>query len=90
MKNTALQSLLHFAGWSPDHANGVEFIGDLDPQLPTSFKVTETGTATLAALGLAVSDLWEQRNGRRQDVRIDTRHATASLRSTNYFGCKQH
>ncbi len=85
MKNTALQSLLHFAGWSPDRANGVEFIGDLDPQLPTSFKVTETGTATLAALGLAVSDLWEQRTGRRQDVRIDTRHATASLRSTNYL-----
>ncbi|MGB0553803.1 MAG: CoA transferase [Alphaproteobacteria bacterium] len=85
MKNAALQSLLPFAGWSPDHVNGVEFIGDLDPQLPTSFKVTETGTATLAALGLAVSDLWEQRTGRRQNVRIDTRHATASLRSTNYL-----
>ena len=57
MKNTALQSLLHFAGWSPDHANGVEFIGDLDPQLPTSFKVTETGPATLAPVRLAVSTI---------------------------------
>jgi crotonobetainyl-CoA:carnitine CoA-transferase CaiB-like acyl-CoA transferase len=63
----------------------VEFNGSLDPRLPTSFKITETGTATLAALGLAVSELWEQRTGRSQTVRIDTGHATASLRSTNYL-----
>lgn len=85
MKNAALQSLLSIAGWSQDRMQDVEFIGSLDPRLPTSFKITETGTATLAALGLAVSELWERRTGRRQTVRIDTGHATASLRSTNYL-----
>lgn len=85
MKNNALQSLLPFADWSPDRVSDVEFIGEMDPHLPTSFKITETGTATLAAIGLAVSDLWEQRTGRRQTVSIDTARATASLRSTNYM-----
>ena len=85
MKNAALQSLLSIAGWSQDRMHYVEFNGSLDPRLPTSFKITETGTATLAALGLAVSELWERRTGRSQTVRIDTGHVTASLRSTNYL-----
>ena len=85
MKNAALQSLLPFAGWSSDRLREVEFVGGMDPLLPTSFKVTETGTATLAAVGLAVSDLWELRTGRRQNLSIDTGHATASLRSTKYL-----
>ncbi len=85
MKNAALQSLLPFAGWSSDRLREVEFVGGMDPLLPTSFRVTETGTATLAAVGLAVSDLWEMRTGRRQNLSIDTGHATASLRSTKYL-----
>lgn len=85
MKNAALQTLLPFAGWSPERVGEVEFIGDLDPILPTPFKITETGAATLAAVGLAASDLWELRTGRRQNLSIDTGHATASLRSTNYL-----
>jgi crotonobetainyl-CoA:carnitine CoA-transferase CaiB-like acyl-CoA transferase len=85
MKNAALQMLLPFAGWSPDRVDEIEFIGDLDPTLPTSFKITETGSATLAAVGMAVTDLWELRTGKRQNFSIDTGHATASLRSTKYL-----
>jgi crotonobetainyl-CoA:carnitine CoA-transferase CaiB-like acyl-CoA transferase len=59
--------------------------GALDPILPTPFRITETGTASLAAVGLAASDLWELRTGRRQQVAIDTRQATASLRSGTYL-----
>src|SRR4029079_6997365 len=50
-----------------------------------SFKITEAATAALAAVGLAVSDVWEARTGRRQDIGIDTRRATASLRSGHYL-----
>src|SRR6266436_2992078 len=33
----------------------------------------------------AVTDLWELRTGRRQEVAVDTRQATASLRSGHYM-----
>ncbi len=85
MNNAALQSLLTFAGWPKSRVRDVEFIGNLDPILPTSFRIAETASATLAAVGLAVADLWELRTGRRQSFSIDTRHATASLRSTKYL-----
>jgi len=49
--------------------------------LPTPFRISETSTVALAAVGLAVSDLWEMRTGRRQDVAVDSRQATGPLRS---------
>jgi len=81
----ALRPILPLAGWSEDRVRSVEVTGALDPILPTPFKITETGTASLAAVGLAASDLWELRTGRRQQVAIDTRQATASLRSGTYL-----
>jgi len=85
MNIAALQALLPLAGWPEDRVQDVEFTGGLDPVLPTSFKIAETASAALAAVGLAVADLWEARTGRRQTLRIDTGHATASLRSTRYL-----
>jgi crotonobetainyl-CoA:carnitine CoA-transferase CaiB-like acyl-CoA transferase len=82
---TALSTLLPIAGWPADRADAVEITGGTDPVLPTSFRITEAATAALAATGLAVSDLWELRTGRRQDVGIDARQATASLRSSHYM-----
>src|SRR6185295_7118654 len=56
-----------------------------DPILPTPFRIGETRAAALAAVGLAVSDLWQLRTGRPQSVAVDTRQATASLRSGHYL-----
>lgn len=53
--------------------------------MPTPFRIGETASASLAAVGLAVSDLWELRSGRRQEVAVDARRATASLRSSRYL-----
>ena len=53
--------------------------------MPTSFRIGDTSTAALSAVGLAVSDLWESRTGRRQEVSVDARRATASLRSGKYM-----
>jgi crotonobetainyl-CoA:carnitine CoA-transferase CaiB-like acyl-CoA transferase len=85
MINGALSTVLPIAGWSEERARAVEITGGADPILPTPFRIGEAGTATLAAVGLAVSDLWELRTGRRQQIAIDTRQATASLRSGNYM-----
>jgi len=76
---------LPIAGWPEERANAVEMTGGTDPILPTSFRIGETATAALAATGLAVSDLWELRTGRGQDIGVDARQATASLRSSHYL-----
>ncbi|HKA56377.1 MAG TPA: CoA transferase, partial [Candidatus Binatia bacterium] len=85
MTNDALHTLLPLASWPEERARAVELTGGTDPILPTPFRIGETSTAALAALGLAVSDLWELRTGRRQEVAVDTRQATASLRSGHYL-----
>jgi crotonobetainyl-CoA:carnitine CoA-transferase CaiB-like acyl-CoA transferase len=85
MINDALRTLLPIAGWPEERARAVEITGGSDPILPTPFRIAETSTAALAAIGLAVSDLWELRTGRHQDVALDTRQATASLRSGHYM-----
>lgn len=81
----ALKTLLPLFGWPDARAGEVEITGQADPILPTPFRLAETSTATLGAVGLAVSDLWEIRTGRRQQAAIDTRRATASLRSGHYL-----
>src|SRR2546430_8429542 len=85
MTNDALRTIFPIAGWGEERARAVEITGGTDPILPTSFRIAETSAAALAATGLAVSDLWQLRTGRRQDVAIDSRQATASLRSGHYM-----
>ena len=85
MTNDALQTLLPIALWPQERARSVEITGSSDPILPTPFRIGETSAAALAAIGLAVSDLWALRTGRRQEVAVDIRQATASLRSGKYM-----
>ncbi len=85
MANDALRTILPIASWGEDRMRAVEIIGGTDPILPTPFRIGETAAAALSALGLAVSDLWALRTGRRQEVAIDSRQATASLRSGRYM-----
>jgi len=81
----ALRTILPVVGWPEERARAVEITGGSDPILPTSFKIGETSAACLAAIGLAVSDLWELRTGRKQEAAVDARRATASLRSGHYL-----
>src|SRR5258706_3784852 len=85
MAHDALRSILPAAGIPADRASEVEITPGADPILPTPFRIGTAGAATLAATGLAISDLWEIRTGRRQSVTVDFRHATASLRSGHYM-----
>ena len=81
----ALRTILPVAGWPEERARSVEITGGADPVLPTPFRIGETSAAALAATGLAAADLWELRTGRRQEVAVDLRQATASLRSGHYL-----
>ena len=71
--------------WDHSKLGEIEFSGGLDPILPTPFRIGSAAAASLAAVGLAVSDLWELRTGRRQQVNVDAGRATASLRSSRYM-----
>jgi len=85
MTHDALRTILPIAGWGEERARTVEITGGTDPILPTPFRIGETSAAALAAVGLAVADLWALRTGRGQEVAVDTRQATASLRSGHYM-----
>jgi crotonobetainyl-CoA:carnitine CoA-transferase CaiB-like acyl-CoA transferase len=85
MSHDALRTILPVVGWNPELAKQVEITAADDPILPTPFRIGETSAAALGAVGLAVSDLWALRTGRRQEVAVDTRQATASLRGGHYM-----
>ncbi len=85
MPHQALHSILPSASLSGERADKVTFTGGPDPILPTPFRIGVAGAATLGATGLAAADLWYQRTGRYQDIAVDVRQATASLRSGHYL-----
>ena len=85
MTNEILRSILPVAGWPEQRLNEPTITNGNDPILPTPFRIGDSAAAALAAVGLAVSDLWKARTGRTQEVSVDTRQATASLRSGKYM-----
>ena len=66
-------------------ADGEVSITGADPVFSTKFKIGETCAAVLAGIGVAVTDIWELKSGRRQQTAIDVRRAAAALRSTTYM-----
>jgi len=56
-----------------------------DPVLATRFRIGETCAAVLGGVGVALSDLWEMKTGRRQKVSVDVRRTAAALRSSSYL-----
>lgn len=83
--NEALRTILPIAGWGDTQAADVTFTGGADPVLPTPFRIGTASAATLAAAGLAATELWQVRTGRRQQTTVDVRQATAALRSGTYM-----
>ncbi|NKB59105.1 MAG: CoA transferase [Alphaproteobacteria bacterium] len=66
-------------------AKGEVALTGADPVFSTKFKIGETCATVVAGIGVAVSDIWELKTGRRQNVGIDVRRAAAALRSTTYM-----
>ena len=83
--HNAFDPLAKVAGWPNSICRGLLVDGDWDPILPTSFRIGEAAVASLSAVGLAAARLWELKTGKSQEVSVDTRRATASLRSGKYM-----
>jgi crotonobetainyl-CoA:carnitine CoA-transferase CaiB-like acyl-CoA transferase len=81
---TALDDLLAPSGRALAPRDEIAISG-ADPALPTNFLLGTAGAAVLAAVGLAASDLWALRTGRRQDVAIDVRAGGIALRADRYL-----
>lgn len=52
-----------------------------DPVLETPFHLGEGAAVALGLVGQEADRIWQMRGGRRQSLRLDIRHAAASLRS---------
>jgi crotonobetainyl-CoA:carnitine CoA-transferase CaiB-like acyl-CoA transferase len=60
-----------------------------DAVFSTPFQIGSACANVLAGVGVAVSDIWEQKTGQRQHASIDVRHAAATLRSSLYLQSEQ-
>ena len=85
MTDYTLAALNSIPLWDHRNLGEVEFMGGADPILPTSFRIGSAAAASLAAVGMAVTDLWKSRTGKRQHIKVNSRRATASLRSSRYM-----
>jgi hypothetical protein len=80
----ALDEVLAIRGERP-HGDAEIALTGADPVFSTRFRIGETCAAVLGGVGVAVSDIWELKTGRRQKASIDVRHAAAALKSSRYM-----
>ena len=80
----ALDEILDVRGLARPAPDEVAIAG-ADPVFSTRYKAGETCAAAVAAIGVAVNDIWQLRTGRRQQIAVDVRHAAAALRSSHYL-----
>lgn len=50
-----------------------------DPVLPTRFRVGEAAAGAIGAVASAAAGLWQKRGGKSQNIKVNVRHAAASL-----------
>jgi crotonobetainyl-CoA:carnitine CoA-transferase CaiB-like acyl-CoA transferase len=81
---TAFDEVMAIRGRGVPAAGEVDIAGQ-DPVVSTRFRIGEVCAAVLGGVGVAASDIWELKTGRRQQAAINVRHAAAGLRSTNYL-----
>ena len=84
LTHDALNELLDLGALPRSLGETVAIAGD-DPILPTRYRIGTAGAAVLAATGVAASELWHLKTGRRQDVSVDVPAAAISLRSGKYM-----
>lgn len=84
MPTTVHQELMDIRNLTLPDPDEVTIEGQ-DPVLPTNFRIGETCAGVIGAIGVAVSDIWERKTGRRQKATVNARKAAAALRSTQYM-----
>jgi crotonobetainyl-CoA:carnitine CoA-transferase CaiB-like acyl-CoA transferase len=81
---TILAGLWGRVGGDPA-ALGRATLGGDERVLPSEYRVGAAAMATIAATGLAASELWRLRTGRAQAVTVDARAAAIAFRSERYL-----
>jgi crotonobetainyl-CoA:carnitine CoA-transferase CaiB-like acyl-CoA transferase len=84
MAHPSLVELIELAGLPRAVADAAEITGS-EPVFPTRYRPVAPGAAAIAATGLAAAQLWAQKTGRQQQVRVDMRAAAAALRGSRYL-----
>ena len=82
----ALKGVLAAGGIATEKTAAVAISGD-DPILPTGFRIGAAMAASIAAVGVAANDIWQQRGGANQRIELDMLAVTAALRSEHYYTC---
>lgn len=81
--NEAFEELMALRGLGAP-IEAVDITG-ADPVLSTRFALGQTAAGVMAAIGVAINDLWEMRTGRRQDIAVKASHGAAALKSYHYM-----
>jgi crotonobetainyl-CoA:carnitine CoA-transferase CaiB-like acyl-CoA transferase len=79
-----LADVWHLAGGDPAALARVDLVGS-EPVLPSSFRVGAVAQATIAAAGLAASEVHRARTGLAQRVRVAMRHAAVEFKSERVY-----
>ena len=82
--NEILSDIWASAGGEAAALGALTLTGE-EPQLPSSFRVAAAAQVSVAATGLAATEIWKLRSGQAQDVAVDMRHATVECRSERYL-----
>ena len=86
--NKEFEEIMQIRGQGMPAADEVQITGS-DPVFSTQFRIGGACANVLASVGVAVSDIWQQKTGYRQSASIDVRHAAATLRSSHYLQARQ-
>jgi hypothetical protein len=78
MQRTAIERAARLAGLELAPDTDVEITGG-DPVFAAPFHLGEGAATALALVGQEANTLWQMRGGKSQSLRIDVRHAAASL-----------
>ena len=84
MIDARVQDLLNEVGLTASPEVNATVVGQ-DPIFSYRFPVGEAAAVALGACGVAVSNLWELKGGRPQQVKIEVRRAAASLGSRSFL-----
>lgn len=80
MERAAIERAAKLAGLELDPQTDVQIDG-CDPILESPFHLGEGAAVALALVGQEANRLWTMQGGKPQSLRVDARHAAASLRS---------
>ena len=79
-----LSDLWHLGGGDAAALDRLSLTGD-ERQLPSTFRVVAAAQVSIAAAGLAATEIWRARSGEAQVVAVDMRHAVVECRSERYL-----